>query len=466
MASVHLALTALAVGARIVLTGPGCRPVWPRKPAPVRFRSWPQAGRMPRGGFLTLSCGCMLITRLLADGRRLHLRLSHEALTIALGSDRVYTLDHSGRLVGAFRAGSHLRRGLDGRVLARWREDGGPRQRRWLDEVEREQLLAELRADLCRLAAEPWPDDVAALLRAGLTFDYAADVERFHAVYRPVAILPPDQYQALVLQATEGCSFNTCTFCVLYRHVRFHIKSVAEFAHHIRAVKAFFGPGIRLRRSIFLADANALVIPQERLLALLAEVEAAFAIMPADLPPNRRRAWLETHPDGVAGLYAFIDGLSAERKTVADFMALRAHGLRRVYIGLESGHEPLLAWLRKPATAAEMLEAVHHLKAAGLHVGVIVLTGIGGSRFDAGHRRDTAAVLSAMPLDGDDLIYFSPFQPDPDAPYETLAAAAGIEPPDAALAAAQEAAIRRGITLPPPPRGPRRAPYNLRDFVY
>jgi hypothetical protein len=408
----------------------------------------------------------MQLDRLLADGRRLHLRLSHEALTIALGTDRVYTLDHSGRLVGAFRAGCHLRRGLDGRVLARWRDGRGPRQRRWLDAAECEQLLTECRTDLARLAVEPWPEAVASLLQAGLAFDYAADVERFHAVYRPVAILPPDQYQALVLQATEGCSFNTCTFCALYRHTRFHIKSVAEFAHHIRAVKAFFGPGIRLRRSIFLADANALIIPQERLLALLAEVQAAFSIMPADLPPDRRRAWLETHPDGVTGLYAFIDGLSAERKTVADFMVLRERGLRRVYIGLESGHEPLLTWLRKPATAAAMLEAVQHLKAAGLHVGVIVLTGIGGTRFDAGHRHDTAAVLSAMPLDGEDFIYFSPFQPDPDAPYEALAAAAGIEPPDPALAAAQEASIRQAITLPPPPHGPRRAPYNLRDFVY
>ncbi len=408
----------------------------------------------------------MPIDRLLPEGRRLHLRLSYEALTIALGADRVYTLDHSGRLVGAFRAGCHLRRGLDGRVLARWRDGRGPRQRRWLEETEKKALLDELRADLARLAAEPWPDEVAALLQAGLAFDYPADEERFHAVYRPVAILPPDQYQALVLQATEGCSFNTCTFCALYRHIRFHIKSTAEFAHHIRAVKAFLGPGIRLRRSIFLADANALVIPQERLLALVAEVEKAFTIMPAGLPPDRRRAWLEAHPDGVTGWYAFIDGLSAERKTVADFITLRTRGLRRVYIGLESGHEPLLAWLRKPATAAAMLEAVHHLKAAGLHVGVIVLTGIGGHRFDAGHRHDTAAVLSAMPLDGEDIIYFSPFQPDPDAPYEALAAAAGIEPPDPALAAAQEEAIRRGITLPPPPQGPRRAPYNLRDFVY
>jgi len=34
---------------------------------------------------------------------------------------------------------------------------------------------------------------------------------------KPVGILPPDQYMAVVLQAAEGCAFNTCTFCDFYR---------------------------------------------------------------------------------------------------------------------------------------------------------------------------------------------------------------------------------------------------------
>lgn len=401
----------------------------------------------------------------LADGRTAHLRLS-DALTISFGPDLVYTLDLSGRLIGAFRGGRNLRRGLDGRVLARWRQGWGPRERAWLNESERDALLTELRSDLAALTAAQPPASLASLIEKSRAFAYPADVAHFARLYRPIAILPPDQYQALVLQATEGCSFNTCTFCALYRDVRFRIKDAAEFAAHIRAIQDFFGPGLRLRRSIFLADANALVIPQDRLLPLFDEVARAFTLMPADLPTSGRRAWLHAHPDGVAGLFAFVDGLSAERKSVDDFRALRERGLRRVYIGLESGHEPLLAWLRKPSTAAAMLDAVQRLKAAGLHIGVIVLTGIGGSRFHAGHCADTAAILDAMPLDGGDIIYFSPFQPDSDAPYDILAADAGIEPTTPDLAQAQEAAIRAALTLPPPPAGPKRVPYNLRDFVY
>ena len=71
--------------------------------------------------------------------------------------------------------------------------------------------------------AQP-PVPMAVALCHARYFDYATDISRFHQIYKPISILPPDQYQALVLQATEGCSFNTCTFCALYRDRRFHIK--------------------------------------------------------------------------------------------------------------------------------------------------------------------------------------------------------------------------------------------------
>ena len=35
------------------------------------------------------------------------------------------------------------------------------------------------------------------------------DRETFNIIYKPVSILPPDQYLALVLQATEGCSVQS-----------------------------------------------------------------------------------------------------------------------------------------------------------------------------------------------------------------------------------------------------------------
>ena len=95
------------------------------------------------------------------------------------------------------------------------------------------------------------------------------DRQRFEEIYTPIGILPPDQYLALVLQATHGCSHNACTFCTFYRGIDFSIKSPDAFRSHVAAVIDFFGPALSMRRSIFLADANALVISMPRLVALL-----------------------------------------------------------------------------------------------------------------------------------------------------------------------------------------------------
>ncbi len=148
-----------------------------------------------------------------------------------------------------------------------------------------------------------------------------ADAGRFAEVYRPVSILPPDQYLALVLQATEGCSYNRCTFCDFYRDRPFRVKSADELRTHIAAVRAFFGPALGLRKSLFLADANALVAPMPRLRAWL-DVIAEERILPAG-----------------AGIYSFMDAFDVQRKTPDEWAELAARGLRRVYIGMETGDD-------------------------------------------------------------------------------------------------------------------------------
>ena len=174
----------------------------------------------------------------LASGQIVHVRLD-DALTLSFSPDHVDTFDRAGRLISTFRRGRHLRRGLDGRVLARWRAEGEPRQRQWLSPPEIHQLLAEVRQEIAPLRARTADPDLEQVLARALRFDYEADVATFHRIYKPISILPPDQYQALVLQATEGCSFNTCTFCALYRDRPFRIKRPAEFTEHVGQVLSF-----------------------------------------------------------------------------------------------------------------------------------------------------------------------------------------------------------------------------------
>ena len=67
--------------------------------------------------------------------------------------------------------------------------------------------------------------DALARITAWSPSRLAEDAARFRQIYKPVSILPPDQYLSIVLQATEGCSYNRCTFCTFYRDRPFRIKS-------------------------------------------------------------------------------------------------------------------------------------------------------------------------------------------------------------------------------------------------
>ena len=232
----------------------------------------------------------------------------------------------------------------------------------------------------------------------------------------------------------------------------------------------FFGPALAMRRSIFLADANALVIPMARLVALLEVLAESLQVAGGKLQAGGREL-LESRPNLPPAtchlpLFAFIDAFHVERKSVSDWSELSARGLRRVYIGMESGHDPLLDWLNKPGDAADVLDAVRTLKAAGLNVSVIVMVGVGGDRYAASHVTDTVALLNAMPLAGGDLIYFSDFVAQADAPYAGLAAKAGVHVVDFAGLRQQEAAIRAGFRPWDPDHPPQMSRYDIEEFVY
>ncbi len=355
-----------------------------------------------------------------------------------------YSFDRAGRLIGAFVGGRNYRRGLDNRVLQKWAV-GGVRQRRWLtDDEARAFLEATYRlADAAAVGGDPRLD----VLRGWDWGRLQADAARFAQVYRPVSILPPDQYLALVLQATEGCSYNRCAFCDFYRDRPFRIKSDEELRAHVAAVRTFFGPAIALRKSLFLADANALVAPMSRLRGWL-DVIAAERILPQ------------------AGIYSFMDAFDVGRKTAAEWAELAGRGLRRVYIGMESGSDDLLRFVRKPGTVANVIEAVALLKAAGVAVSVIVMTGIGGDRLAESHTYGTITALNAMPLAAGDIVYFSPFVDHAGSEYGRLAVAAGIRPLSDAEIARQEAAIRAGLRFRDPAHAPQCSKYDIREFIY
>jgi radical SAM superfamily enzyme YgiQ (UPF0313 family) len=380
------------------------------------------------------------------DGVPASISLTDRALTVGRDEALVVAWDLGGRLYSVVDGRRTCRRGLNGRVLIKRRENG-ERQRSWASQAEADALVDRAAGFASTLvAATRLPDDTQAALERAAKFDSraaAADSARFRDIYQPIGILPPDQYLALVLQATEGCSFRSCTFCDFYREP-YRVKSAAQFAEHVARVCDYLGDSERLRRrAVFLGSANALAVPMSGLLPIFDFLVERFPARP---------------------VFAFLDGFTGALKDAADYRALAVRGLRRVYIGLESGHDALLAFVRKPSTRDQVIQTVRAIKSAGVNVGVIAMVGLGGDRFAEAHVADTARAITEMKLGPGDLLYFSELVDLPGSPYVSAAAEAGIRALGADERVAQRRAIASRLEFPASP--PQMATYDVREFVY
>ncbi len=187
------------------------------------------------------------------------------------------------------------------------------------------------------------------------------------AIYRP-----PSEARSFILQVTVGCSHNRCTFCSVYKDKRFQIKSLEEIAEDLKEVREY-APHIK---RVFLADGDALIIPQKKLVKIMEMVNETF--------PNLERV----------GIYG--NAKSILRKSVEELKALRDLKLEIVYIGLESGNDEILKKVKKGDTTANMIEAASRIHAAGITLSVTVILGLGGKEMSRIHAIDTGKVLSQM----------------------------------------------------------------------
>ena len=387
--------------------------------------------------------------------------LKPHSLAVSRDDTFIVSWDLGGRLYSVYQGEVTWRRGLSGEVLEK-RGSGAARSRTRLMPGRADAMIDDAAtfargiADAMTTPGWQWSAPiepvVAQLVVSLLTlcgrFDAAQachDARRFAAVYRPVGILPPDQYLSLVVQATEGCSFNTCTFCDLY-HEGYRVKSPDQFRAHVEEVRQYLGASLSLRsRGIFVGAANALAVPMAALVPLFETLVDELDAIPR-------------------GVCAFVDGFTGAKKTADNYRVLSQLGLRRVYIGLESGHDALLAFTRKPGDAADAVQTVQRIKSGGVQVGVIVMTGLGGDRFAAGHVADTVAAVNRMGLGDGDLVYFSDLVEIANTAYPRIAEREAIHPLSSEERRAQREAIRAGLRFNGPE--PKFSTYDIREFVY
>jgi len=189
--------------------------------------------------------------------------------------------------------------------------------------------------------------------------------------YEGIVIRPPSEAGSLILQATFGCSHNKCTFCPTYKGSRFRIKDFDRLREEIDEMA-----GVGRWRRVFLADGDALIIPQKRLVRILDHLED-------------RMPWVER-----VGVYG--NAKSVLRKSVDELKELRERKLGIVYLGLESGDPRVLEQVCKGSSVQDMIEAAGRVREAGILLSVTVLLGIAGKGRGREHAMATARVLSEM----------------------------------------------------------------------
>jgi radical SAM superfamily enzyme YgiQ (UPF0313 family) len=192
-------------------------------------------------------------------------------------------------------------------------------------------------------------------------------IEYVGTVYRP-----PSEADSLILQATVGCSYNRCTFCGMYRDRTFRVRKLDDLKGEI-AWAALRDSGVR---RVFLADGDALVARASYLEAILEELRRSF--------PHLQRV----------SCYASPQALQA--RTVEEMARLAELGLTLYYLGIESGHDRVLADLDKGVDAAEMVRVANKANAAGVKLSTMILLGAGGRQLSGAHAIASAEVVNAI----------------------------------------------------------------------
>jgi len=183
---------------------------------------------------------------------------------------------------------------------------------------------------------------------------------------------PPSEADALIVQATIGCSWNHCTYCDMYREKTFRVRELDELLRELDTAGAAAGDDVE---KVFVADGDALVMPMSTWVPLLERARARF--------PRLRRV----------SCYAMARNVLA--KSADELRTLRERGLSLLYMGPESGDDVTLKRIAKGDDAEAHVRAAEAAHAAGMALSVIALLGIAGERSEE-HARRTAELVTAM----------------------------------------------------------------------
>ena len=227
-------------------------------------------------------------------------------------------------------------------------------------------------------------------------------------------IRPPSEAYSLLIRVTRNCPWNQCTFCPVYKGTKYSRRPVEDVKRDIDAVYEgvetiqkladekgqvsrseinkltenidpekspafvaafnwYFAGGLK---SVFIQDANSLVIKPSELVEILNHLKKRFPRI------ERITSYARSH--------------TIARMKDEDLKSIGEAGLNRIHIGLESGSDEVLKMVRKGVSKEMHIQAGQKVKRAGIELSEYYMPGLGGRKYLKDHALQTADALNQI----------------------------------------------------------------------
>jgi len=181
----------------------------------------------------------------------------------------------------------------------------------------------------------------------------------------------PMERSAFMLPVSVGCAYNRCKFCTLFKHLQYRVLPLEQVEAELRRVHDIGGAP----KTVFFGDGSAFQLSFAHLMQLLTLVRRWL--------PQTQRVHMDATVPSIA------------EKTDAQLQALYDAGVRRLYIGIETGLDDVLAFMNKDHNNAEAAAQIRRVQAVGMEYAAHIMTGIAGAGRGQENAAATASFLNA-----------------------------------------------------------------------
>lgn len=197
-------------------------------------------------------------------------------------------------------------------------------------------------------------------------------MENFYPIYM---YTPMPEMHNVMVPVTSGCSYQKCLYCDLNFRQKFHIFKLAEIEDYLRKEKIKYDKMRRSPKKFTLLEGNPLCVKASYLENVFAMIHKYFE---------------------VEYISMFARATDVLRKTDEELLRLKAMGMDRLCLGLESGSNEVLSFHKKGHSVNDSIRACKKLERLGISYSVYIMLGLGGKEMTLAHREGTAKLLNEI----------------------------------------------------------------------